>query len=329
MSKLNILLYHPVRLPVSHYGGTERVAMWLIQTLKAMGHTVSVFAAPGSKMPEGIGLLTNEATLFKKIKTFDVIHGFTKLSRQIEEAIEGRVLVTIHGNGKAGERFHPNTVFLSENHAKRHGATVYVYNGLDPDELIYSEQKRENRFLFISKTNLRVKNLKGAIQYASDFKQNLWIAGGARPFSLRAKCEWKKLLGKDWRWMGALNQEQKARFLITGKALVFPILWNEPFGLVMVEGLMSGTPVFANAYGSVPELLHFAPQCILNGEEQWRAAMFGEVRMPNARECRDWAVAMFDQKVMTQNYLSLYEKIMQGKQLHDHEPVTKITAETI
>ena len=314
---MKILIFHPVKLPVLQYGGSERVLMWLAKTLTKLGHEVSVFAAPGSSMPPGIGCMTDPTDLKNQAKNFDVIHGFSRIDPEIESLARGKVLVTIQGNGKPGEVFHRNTVFVSRDHAKRHGTQVFVYNGLDPDELLYSESKRPNRFLFLSKTSWKVKNLKGAMQFASHYHQNLWIAGGERPYFLRAKCKLKRLFGSDDKWVGLVDQKQKARFLIEGKAMLFPLLWNEPFGLVITESLVSGTPVFAHPYGSVPELLEFAPQCLMKSEDDWKNALTGKIQMPNPKQCRDWVLAHFDQVSMTKNYLKLYEKIANGRNLSD------------
>ncbi len=326
---MRILLYHPVKLPVLQYGGTERVLMWLAQTLLKKGHQVTVFAAPGSSMPDGIECLTDPAQLLACLKNFDVVHGFTKLSSAIENDSQGRVMVTIHGNGKWGEKFHRNTVFLSRDHAIRHGATEFVYNGIDPRELLFNEAPRADRCLFLSKTSLRVKNAKGAARIASRCKQNLWIAGGDRPISLRTFTSLKKMMGADWKWLGSLDQKQKAQFLIEGKALLFPILWNEPFGLVIMESLVSGTPVLANGYGSVPELLSFAPHCVMKSDAEWKQALMSGMTLPSAKVCRDWVMSTFTQDHMTENYLKLYEKVAAGKFLHDKEPETKVGAEEI
>lgn len=326
---MKILIYHPVKLPVLQYGGTERVVMWLAKTLHRLGHSVAVFAAPGSSMPTGIECLTDSVEMIRRSGEFDVLHGFSKPSVEMYAAFKEKVLVTIQGNGQLGEAFHRNTVFVSRDHAERHGATEFVYNGLDPDELSFSDRPRPNRFLFLSKTSWRVKNLKGAARYARKFKQNLWIAGGDRPYSLRAVTAGQRLLGRDWNWVGSVDQEQKAKFLLEGKALAFPLLWNEPFGIVMTESLVSGTPVFAHPYGSVPEVLEFAPQCLMRSEDDWKRAMTGEIAMPSPKECRDWVLAHFDQVAMAKKYLSLYEKVAAGKFLHATEPVTKVTAEEI
>ena len=323
---MKILIYHPVRLPVSRYGGTERVLLWLARTLAKSGHRVSVFAAPGSSLPDPLECITEPQELKRKLHEFDLVHSFTKLPSVWEGATRGRILFTIHGNGQAGERFHRNTVFLSRNHAERHGSSVYVYNGIDPDELEFQDSPRPERYLFLSKTSLRTKNLRGAMDLASRHGQDLWIAGGERPFSARIRVALKRLAGADWKWLGSVDQKQKAGFLIDGKALIFPLLWNEPFGLVMVEALASGTPVLANPYGAVPEVLAFAPECVLHDEAEWKNAMTGGLALPPARRCRDWVLSEFHQEVMARNYLKLYEKVASGQRLSETEPVTRVLA---
>jgi len=326
---MNVLIFHPVLLPVSHYGGTERALMWLAESLVKFGHRVTVYAAPGSKLPAPMNCIVDEEELKKRISNFDLVHSFTPLSKEWEERAQGRLLFTIQGNGQRGERFHRNTIFVSRNHAERHGATAFVYNGLNPDELKFSDAPRKDRYLFLSKTSLRTKNLAGAIRMADKFKKNLWIAGGERPYGGRIRVAVKRLLGSDWKWVGSVNQAEKADFLLEGRALVFPLLWNEPFGIVMPEALVSGTPVLAHPYGSVPEVLSFAPHCLMRSEEDWRRAMMGEIPLPSPRECRDWAVSMFHQNQMAKRYVEYYEQVAAGKFLNEVEPVTRVLAEEV
>jgi glycosyltransferase involved in cell wall biosynthesis len=326
---MKIVIFHPVLLPVIHYGGTERVVMWLVEALTKMGHQVAVFAAPGSRMPLGVECITDRLELIKRSTEFDILHAFTKPDADIEKAFHGRFLMTVQGNGQLGERFHINTVFVSRNHAKRHGATAFVYNGLDVADFQVKPLPRPDHFLFLSKTSWRVKNLKGAIRMVSRVKQNLWVAGGSGPLWLKSKVLMKKVLGKNWKWVGSVDQKSKAEFLEGGKAMVFPLLWNEPFGIVITESLSCGTPVLAHPYGSVPELLEFAPQCLMRTESDWEKALSGQVKLPTPEECRAWVEKHFTKEKMAENYIQLYEVVKSGKTLNQQEPVTKVLAEDI
>ena len=105
-------------------------------------------------------------------------------------------LVTIHGNGKPGETFLVNTAFVSRNHATRHGAECFVYNGVDPSDYIYREQKSDY-LVFLAKASWRVKNVKGAIRLSRLAHRTLRIVGGRRlfPFNHRGGIHWEGFLG--------------------------------------------------------------------------------------------------------------------------------------
>ena len=326
---MKVLIYHPVRLPVVHYGGTERVVVWLAQALQKSGHEVTVFAASGSTMPDGILCMTDPEELLKRANEFDVIHGFSMPTEAVIRAGGGRFLLTIEGNGQEGEMFHPNTVFVSQNHAMRHGSDCFVYNGIDLEEWPLNEGTRADRYLFLSKTSWKVKNLKGAIRLMHKMKQNFWIAGGERPYWARGVVFFKKLFGFDWKWVGSVDQNSKAQFLAEGKAMVFPILWNEPFGLVIVESLARGTPVLGHAHGSVSELLRFAPQCIMRSDQDWEKALTGKVALPSPQECREWVRTNFSKEVMAESYVKLYARVKNGEKLNAKEPRTQVGAESI
>ncbi len=319
---MRILIHHLVRLPATHYGGTERVILWLARGLQEMGHSVGIIAAPGSGRIENIEVFQGEEHFISSgaAERFDVTHFFT--TPPPHWSSKAPVIATIEGNGKPGEKFHVNSVFVSKDHARRHGSDQVVYNGLDPDELSFSDQPRPDRFLFLSRTDWRVKNVRGAIRYAAYSKQNLWVAGGDGPFLPKMGVRLRKLFGSDWKWVGSVDQKQKADFLLQGKAMLFPVLWNEPFGLVMTEALVSGTPVFGPNYGSVPEVIGFAKQCVMQSDQDWVSALRGEIELPKARECRDWAVSQFHYKDMTKRYLDLYEKVLNGKNLNRTAPQT-------
>jgi len=327
---MRVLIQHLVELPAFHYGGTERVMIWLARGLIEMGHDVGIVALPGSHSPyKGIKIYGGEAEYFSSGDQYDVFHFFTNPPPHWIEHIGNRCVATIQGNGQLGEKFHLNTVFVSRNHAKRHGSNVYVYNGLDPAELNYSSASRPDRYLFLSRTDWRVKNVRGAMSMCAKLRKNLWIAGGDGPLWARLKVQWRRSAGSDWRWMGSINQEQKAHFLTQGHALLFPILWNEPFGLVQIESLVSGTPVLANPFGSAPEVLDFAPQCLMRNELDWVNALTGNIQLPSPQVCRDWVMAHFTYQQMAKNYVRLYDDVLSGKTLNEKQPTTLITANDI
>jgi len=230
------------RLPIKGYGGTERVLVWLTRELARMGHGVTVIARQGTKLDyaeviEAKDPLGEAPRLIPR--GTDVVQYYA--SPPSAPAVP--FIVYIAGNAKPGERFHPNTVFVSRNHARRHHSDCYVYNGLDPDEYIYSQNK-EDYFLFLSKVSRRIKGVKTAIDLAKRMDLRLLIAGG-RGLSFSRRI----------RYVGEVDGRPKAKLLAEARALIFPIEWEEPFGLVTIEALVSGTPVITTPRGAMPEIV--------------------------------------------------------------------------
>ena len=329
---MRVLLFHPVKLPPKNYGGTERVVLWLARALVGLGHEVSVVCLEGSVLPEGVvalpvpsdrvspesffgssnSNLNSLRPIFSGIASrFDVVHFMAPPSEEFLKTFQMPYLVTAHGNGKKGEIFPANTCFLSQDHASRHGRGTYVYNGIDPLQYEYREKKK-NHFLFLSKTSWKVKNLEGALDLVDLAGEKLHVTGGYRPVRLLFRT-----LFSSHSWIGPVAEKEKAYELAEARGLVFPILWDEPFGLVVVEALISGTPVVAPRRGSLSELVSepvgalYSSQATL--EEQVDALR--SLSHKKSSDCRDWVLEKFTHVHMAQNYLALYEKILNGETL--------------
>jgi hypothetical protein len=114
---MHIALYFHGRLPVSGYGGTQRVLVWLARGLVQLVHRVTLLAAEGPRvLPPSL----------------DLLHAHARL----EPPPECPHVFTLHGNLGSGVTPSPNTIFLSGDHARRHGARAFVYNGVDPSEFV-------------------------------------------------------------------------------------------------------------------------------------------------------------------------------------------------
>ncbi|PYP09456.1 MAG: hypothetical protein DMD59_08790 [Gemmatimonadetes bacterium] len=135
------------RLPVEGYGGPQRVVVALVRGLAALGHRVTLLAQPGTKVAEAAKIVEVAPRLFKDsgvdLKRFfpdgaDILHAHFPL----KQGPKGVPFVqTLHGNWKPDTPLPPNTIFLSRDHAKRHGSAIYVHNGLDPAEYIFRGRK--------------------------------------------------------------------------------------------------------------------------------------------------------------------------------------------
>jgi glycosyltransferase involved in cell wall biosynthesis len=231
-------------------------------------------------------------------------------------------VTTIHGNGKPGELFPEHAVFLSRDHAKRHGRRAFVYNGVNADEFGTCDRlgtaKRKNSPLFLSKTSLRTKNLRGALAIARRSGMPLTIAGGNRPLHLRIRAAFSRA-----HWAGPVAGSRKAKLLAEASALLFPVIWDEPFGLVMVEAMLSGTPVVASRRGSVPEIVTAETGFALDlprgendseGYGRWSEALRAVQKLdPDA--IRNRAIERFSHHRMAECYLDVYKRIIRGETL--------------
>jgi glycosyltransferase involved in cell wall biosynthesis len=123
------------------------------------------------------------------------------------------------------------------------------------------------------------------------------------------------------RFHGVIGGERKNLIINHSSALVFPVRWHEPFGIAMIEALYFGCPVFGTPYGSLPEIV--IPEVgVLADSESELARRLGDIGQFDRRRCHQYACDEFSAELMTRRYLALYERVLNGESLHDHEPVT-------
>lgn len=335
---MRIVLFHPTVLPPRDYGGVERVVLWLAKGLAELGHDVTVGALAGSRLPQGVNLLAFEpgrVSAHELARTLpggtEIVHFMAPPEKGSAEALPCPSLLTVHGNGKEGERFPRNTVFLSADHAARHGAGAYVHNGLDPEEYLYDPAAKDGRLVFLSKTSWKVKNVAGAVRLCERARVPLRVAGGKRPLRTRARVAAHSLFGAPpMSWEGPVGQERKAVLLKSSQALVFPVLWPEPFGLVVAEAMISGCPVIAWRRGSLGELItaetgEAIDPAAVDAEQRWMKALADAAsgRRWDPARCRQRALEHFHYRRMAADYVTLYAKVVSGGNLNETPPVAK------
>ena len=331
--RMKILLANNTTIPVHAYGGTERVIWWLGKALVQMGHEVVYLVKKGSTCPFAEVLsLDDKKPLAQQIPdSVDVAH----FHFEVREPLDRPVLFTVHGNSNEAKTFHPNTVWVSRNHAYRHGGSAFVHNGIDPDD--YGTPMLDNRrqyFHFLANAAWRVKNVRGAIDLATQADERLHVIGGSR---VNFRMGLRITISPNVRFHGMLGGDGKNAIIQASKGLVFPVLWHEPFGLAIVESLFFGCPVFGTPYGSLPELLGSNAGSANRQWSGWVEAVhseFGflsnkkaeiveairEADQYDRRRCHEYAVANFSAQRMAQAYLHYYEKVANGETLHA-EPI--------
>jgi len=292
------------RLPVSGYGGTERIVTALARGLVALGHRVTMLAPPGTAIP-GTSLVAIPAKAFKdpkfSVATYvprdaDVLHAHFVV-RVAPQATDGPpFLQTLYGNLKADEPVPPNNVFLSANHAGRNRSKVFVYAGLDPAEFQFQARKEDYDF-FIGRLH-HAKGYHWAIEGAQRTGRRLILAGG-----------WRPTLSRGIKYVGEVDGDKKTQLLANARCLWMPALWDEPFGLTNIEALFSGTPVLGTRRGALPEILTPEVGALCDTlDEMVEASKTIESR--DAGACRTHAERYFTHLVMAEEYVRLYQHLL-------------------
>ena len=314
---MHILIVNNTSIPVKQYGGTERVIWWLGKELVKKGHQVSYLVGPGSYcyFANGVHALNHAIPFNQQIPAgVDLVH----LNCKVNETPKIPYIFTLHGNTNDQNPMDMNTVFVSKNHAIRYGSDSFVHNGIDPDDYGDSglNQKR-NYFHFLGDAAWRVKNVRGAIKIAQHAKIKLRILGGKRfNFNQGIRLTFDPRIHFD----GMIGGAEKNNLLKGSKGLIFPVLWNEPFGLSIVESLYFGCPVFGTPYGSLKEIIHPSVGITSNSLSALVDAVQNASQF-DTKICHQYVMDNFTSTQMTENYLKKYETVLSGQHLNDTAPI--------
>jgi glycosyltransferase involved in cell wall biosynthesis len=296
---MHIALYLRDRLPVPKYGGTQRIALYLARGLAAAGHRVTLLAYPGTDVPEAsvVAIPRERAAAAADLRPWlppglDILLAFAPLG-----ADPGVPWIrSLHGNRRPGVVGSPNTLYLSRDHAARHGATAFVYNGIDLAEFRF-QATTSGYDLFLGRLP-RIKGYRWAIEGARRTGHRLVVAGGWRP-SLR----------RGLRYVGQVGGARKADLLADAACLWMPALWDEPFGLTLIEAMASGTPVLGTRRGALPEIV--APTVGALGDTlDELVALRPAIAGIDPAHCRDWVERHFSHHVMAAGYIRMFREYL-------------------
>src|SRR6266700_1382476 len=204
-----------------------------------------------------------------------------------------------------------NWVFVSQSLASLYGSKRFVRNGLDPANYIYSETK-EDYLLFLSsmqgnatRHKYQAKGLHIALALAADLGFKLLVAGTARDAEVfeivRNMCKQANVT-----FLGDVRGQAKAELIAGARALLFPTQMHEGLPLVLIEALMSGTPVIASDFGPCPEIVTPEVGLVCGNTEQYAAAL-RDVASIRRRDCRTKALREYHYLVMARGYAQEYE----------------------
>jgi hypothetical protein len=324
---MHITFYHPGKMPIPPrlYGGTERVVFWLGKALLQLGHRVTLIANSQSNIP-GAELRplsdpeprSDDEWIRLVPEATDLLHlwGTPKVP------VTKPFVVTIEGNGRPGERFHPNTIFVSRNHASHHGSRHFVYNGLDPAEYEFSST-RDDYAVFLAKARWKVKNLAGAIQVARQAGIVLHVLG-SRSWPLNLQRLLPPIRGV--RYHGMIGGQKKRELIAQARCLIFPVRWQEPFGVALTEALVSGCYVVGTPYGSLPEIVSGDAGTLSRSARELAEAVRSPQRFDPAA-CRARVLNQgFTHLDMARSYLVYYQRVLNTGRLGETDEPAPATA---
>jgi glycosyltransferase involved in cell wall biosynthesis len=293
---MHLALYIRDRLPVTKYGGTQRVAVYLARGLADAGHRVTLLAQAGTRVREASVVelpRTPDGTPPPDLRRWmptglDLLLAYSPVAATLDVPW----IRSLHGNRRPGTVNAPNTLYLSRDHAARHGGVAFVYNGIDLAEFRLETHKAEYD-LFLGRLH-QVKGYRWALEGSRRTGRRLVLAGGWRP-SFRRRV----------RYVGEVGGERKAELLARAACLWMPALWDEPFGLTLIEAMASGTPVLGTRRGALPEIIAPEVGALADTLDEMVAcrATLGAID-PGA--CRARAERYFSHHVMAAEYLRMF-----------------------
>ncbi len=232
---MHILFVNQAPIPVFAYGGTERVIWDLGKSLVKLGHRVSYLVPAGSHCDFAQVLPIREEVGWAEQVPADVDLVHFQFNPDRLDALGKPYLMTQHGNSDPDVALPLNTVFVSRNHAERHGSPEYVHNGLDWEAYGAVDFERPRPYFhFLGKAAWRVKNVQGAIDVATDAGVELMVLGGTR---LNLKRGFRFTWSRRVQFSGMVGGSQKMHLINGSRGLILPVLWHEPFGLAVIESL--------------------------------------------------------------------------------------------
>ena len=315
---MRVLLVSNSSIPVYAYGGTERVMWDLGQALVQLGHEVTYLVAAGSSCSFAKVLTIDPAVDLRRQmpSDIDIVHFQFNPAFDLDADFDTPYVVTEHGNTAGDKQLPFNSIFVSSNHAQRHGADQFVYNGLNWDAYgpVHFDLPRRHHH-FLGKAAWRVKNVAGAIDVALEAGVRLAVLGGTR---LNLKRGFRFTWSPKVEFHGMVGGQQKFQLLNASNGLIFPVRWHEPFGLAVIESLYFGCPVFSTPYGSLPELV--GPQHGVLSSRKSELVDAISRQSFDSHVCHQHAVENFNAAKMARGYIEKYQRVLDGERLSATQP---------
>jgi len=330
-------------VPPRFYGGTERIVSYLTEELVTLGHNVTLFASgdsiTGAELapcctralrldPSVCDIIPHFMLMIDKVREhadeFDILHFHIDLFHfPLFRSLAARTLTTLHGRQDLGDlkpfysRFgEMPLVSISDDQRKplpHANFVATIHHGIPAD--LHGPTFEQGSYLAFLGRISPEKRPDRAIRIAR--------AAGI-PLKIAAKVDkvdedyfrndiLPLLDGPGVEFIGEINQREKTKFLGEAAALLFPVDWPEPFGLVMIEAMACGTPVLAFRGGSIPEVIDVGVTGNVVESEEEAIAALPAILSYNRRAVRLRFEQRFTATKMAQNYLSIYRRLLKTR----------------
>ena len=335
-------------VPPELYGGIERVVDMLARGLAARGHEVTLFAHPdsrsagrlvpwpGRRSTDLFASLVNAATLARgQFETrFDLVHSFSRIAYMMpilpcrvpklmtyQRAVTPRTVKLGYQLSRGSLGFTAISDWMMQE-VKHIGSWTVIPNGVPLDTYQFvAEVEEDAPLVFLG----RVEEIKGphlAIEIARRSGRRLIIAGNI-PDDKRAWVEANVLCAVDGvriRYIGPVNDREKNQLLGSAAAFLMPILWDEPFGIVMAEAMACGTPVLGLARGAVCEVVADGVTGFVRDDVAGLIAGVARLGEISRAACRARVEKLYSDQAVVDAYERLYRARLQPAQVGEPAP---------
>ncbi len=351
MDPLRIAMIAPpwFELPPAAYGGIESMCADLVDRLITRGHHVTVIgvgangttadfvATSDNPQPDRLGQALPEVVHAAAVPDIlceleiDVVHDHSLAGPLLARGRPVPTVVTAHGpvTGEMGcyyRRLGRSVHLVAISDAQRRLAVDLdwagtVHNAIPVGRFPFRRDK-EDFALFLGRTTPD-KGIPQAIAAAAEAGVRLRIAAKCREPEEQKYFhrEVAPLLGRGVEWLGEVDRACKLELLTAARCLLFPIRWDEPFGMVMVEAMACGTPVIACRRGSVPEVVAHGETGFVCDDHASLVEALRRVGELSADRCRAEAVRRFDVDLMAARYEQIYRRAV-ARPWQTTEPVS-------
>ncbi len=338
LMKIGIIAPPWVPVPPLAYGGTELVIDTLARGLAVAGHEVELFATGDSTCPVPTKFLLDEAEgeriANSCIEIKHLIAGYTELSKDVDIIHDHTLLGPVYGPSvtdkpivttnhfpysadthliwEAVTKGPGKIISISNHHASLASEETVVdkviHHGVDTSR--FPDGAGEGGYLAFLGRMVTQKGVHTAVEVARKTGMPLKIAAKMRePREIEYfETHIKPYLTSEIEYLGELGPKDKLELLSGAKALLNPIRWHEPFGMVMIESMACGTPVIVFPQGAAPEIVTDGLTGFVVNSEDEMAEAVGKIDQINRRACKFEVETRFSMKRMVQDHVDFYEQ---------------------